>query len=60
MTLIELLEITDENTNVNIYNLEGDLISYYDGKNSINEKLNKIPIFQISISNNILNITISV
>lgn len=40
MILMELLEITNENTEVVLYNEHADEISSYDGKNSIEEEYN--------------------
>lgn len=60
MKLIDLLSLTNENTNVNVYDLEGNLISLYDGKNSIEEEYNEIEIHNIKVNNDMLEITIYV
>lgn len=60
MKLIDLLSITSEVTNVNVYNLDGDLLTFYDGKNSIDEEYNNIEVFEINVNNNYLEVIIRV
>ena len=60
MKLIDLLSVTSEITNVNVYNLDGDLITFYDGKNSIDEKYNDIEVFEINVNSNDLEVIIRI
>lgn len=50
MKLIDLLSVTDEFTNVSVYDRDYDLLSKYDGKNSIDEELNDLPIYKVGTS----------
>jgi len=60
MKLIDLLSITDENKSINVYDLGGNKITFYDGKNSIKEEYNNIKIHQVSVKNNVLEITLCI
>ena len=60
MKLIDLLSVTSEVTNVNVYNLDGDLLTFYDGKNSIDEEYNDIEVFEINVNNNDLEVIIRI
>lgn len=56
MMLVDVLETCRDSININVFDLEDNLISMYDGKNSINEELNNRQIRQIDVENSILNI----
>lgn len=58
MTLIELLEVINENTLVFVYDINNICISYYDGKNSINESLNNCNVLDIRCNGNAIEIII--
>ena len=60
MKLIDLLSITDESTNVNVYDLEGNKVAFYDGKNSIDEEYNEIEVYRISAKSNSLEVTLQI
>lgn len=57
MMLLDVLEMMDENTNVNVL-LMGDIVTYYDGKNSIDEWYNDYKVIGMFVENNTLNIEI--
>ena len=59
MTLLKILSIISEYTNINVINSEYETISKYDGKNSIDEKLNDKEVLEISIKNNELIIMVN-
>lgn len=52
MKLIELLEITNESTNVFVRDTEGNDLAMYDGKNSIDEIFNNCEIIDMKVSDN--------
>lgn len=59
MTLIELLETCNDSMNVNIYNEDNELISWYDGRDSIDEAFNNNLVSWIyPVSENVLNVGI--
>ena len=58
MTLIELLEVINENTLVFIYDINNICISYYDGKNNIDESLNNYNVLDIRCNGNAIEIII--
>ena len=60
MKLIDILSITSESANVNVYDLQNNLITFYDGKNSIDEEYNDIEVFEINVNNNVLDIIIKI
>ena len=60
MTLLEILAVTNEGTDVNVYNLERELISFYDGKNSIDMEYNDLEVVEISTSNNAIEIIVRI
>jgi len=57
MMLMEVLEVMDENKNVNVV-LMGDVVTYYDGKNSIDEFYNDFKVIGISAEDNTIVIEI--
>ncbi len=57
MLLQELLYLIDDNTDTDIY-LNGELVSKYDGRDSIDEKFSEHPVQQIKTDRNHLSITI--
>lgn len=61
MTLINLLEVIDENIKkVEVLDLNNNLISFYDGKNSIDEKYNNKAVKAIATTKTgVLQITIN-
>jgi len=53
MLLQDITRLIDENTTkVEILDLNGVLLSFYDGKNSIDKKYNKYDIINIMTTNN--------
>lgn len=56
MMLVDVLETCRDSININVFDLEDNLISMYDGKNSIDEELNNRQVRQIDVENSILNI----
>lgn len=54
--LVDVLETCRDSININVFDLEDNLISMYDGKNSIDEELNNRQVRQIDVENSILNI----
>lgn len=51
MRVCELMELVTETTMLQLWNEDGDVISVYDGKNSINPKYNELEVESISICN---------
>ncbi len=58
MKLIELLEITNESTNVFVRDTEGNDLAMYDGKNNINEIYNNCEISDMQVTDNYLVVII--
>lgn len=56
MMLVDILETCRDSININVFDLEDNLISVYDGRNSIDESLNNKQVRQIDVENSILNI----
>ena len=52
MKLIELLSASDENSNFYVVNSDGYLLTWYDGKNSIDEIYNECEVIKINTFNN--------
>lgn len=50
MVLIDILSVINENTNTIIYNPLGEVLSVYDGKNSIETNLNNYEVLEIGIN----------
>ena len=48
MKLIDVLSIISEYAYVKVYNYNGDLIAFYNGKDNIPEELNNEPVYNIS------------
>lgn len=49
MKLNELLEVLGDNNNIQIKSIDNKLLSEYDGKNSINNCLNKYEVLNVNI-----------
>ena len=59
MKLDSILATINENTNVKIFDyFSGDLLSHYDGKNSIDSTLNNSDIADISAHNSVIEIIV--
>ena len=58
MKLIDLLSITNENTNVVLFSLNNKVLDVYDGKNSIDNIYNNYDIIEINHTRNDLEIVI--
>lgn len=57
MKLIELLEVIDENRDVEVKSVETDeVLTFYDGLNSIDECFNECEVVQVSSSNSTIQI----
>lgn len=50
MLLVDLLQIINENTSVNIW-LCGEVVSIYDGKDAIDTKYNNYPVISCGVVN---------
>lgn len=48
MKVADILNITTDYTTIKIYNLAGELVTMYDGKNSIDKEYNTADIVQIT------------
>lgn len=57
MTVIDILSIVSDETNVNVWE-NGEIIATYDGKDNIPEELNDRVITQISAGIHFINIDI--
>ena len=60
MILLDLLYVTSDSTNIYITNTNYDVISCYDGKNSINDIYNECDIVKIWTENDDLYIMIDI
>ena len=58
MKLIELLSVTNENTNVVLFSLNNEVLDIYDGKNSIDNFYNDYEVIEINHTRNDLEIII--
>lgn len=58
MKLIELLSLISENAHVVVTDRDCKQLSYYDGRNSIDEKYNDVNVIKIDLLGNALNIMI--
>ena len=59
MKLIDFLEVVNENTTIKVFDyFTGDLLSVYDGKNSIDSALNNSDIANISAHNSAIEIIV--
>lgn len=58
MRLIELLSVTNENTNIVLYDLNNKVLDIYDGKNSIDNIYNDYEVIEINHTRNDLEIVI--
>ena len=58
MKLIDLLSVTNENTNVVLFSLNNKVLDIYDGKNSIDNIYNDYEVIEINHTRNDLEIII--
>ena len=58
MKLIDLLSVTNENTNVILFSLNNKVLDIYDGKNSIDNFYNDYEVIEINHTRNDLEIII--
>ena len=59
MKLINFLEVANESTIIKVFDyFTGDLLSVYDGKNSIDSALNNSDIANISAHNSVIEIIV--
>ena len=58
MKLIDLLSVTNENTNVVLFSLNNKVLDIYDGKNSIDNIYNDYEVIEINHTRNDLEIVI--
>lgn len=56
MMLVDILETCRDSININVFDLENNLISKYDRRNSIDEELNNRQVRQIDVNGSVLNI----
>lgn len=59
MKVIDILSIATDYTNIAIYTTAGEIVSWYNGKNSIDEAYNTADIVQITAIDNKLIIYIN-
>ena len=59
MKLIDLLSVTNENTNVVLFSLNNKVLDIYDGKNSIDDIYNSYEVVEIKHTRNDLEIVIN-
>ena len=59
MKLIEILEVCGEYTNIQVLNLENEIISEYNGCDSVSEYLNEREVTKIYVERNILKIQVN-
>ena len=58
MKLIDLLSVTNENTNVILFSLNNKVLDIYDGKNSIDDIYNDYEVIEINHTRNDIEIVI--
>ena len=58
MKLIDLLSVTNENTNIVLFSLNNKVLDIYDGKNSIDNFYNDYEVIEINHTRNDLEIII--
>ena len=58
MKLIDLLSVTNENTNVDLFSSNNKVLDIYDGKNSIDNIYNDYEVIEINHTRNDLEIVI--
>ena len=58
MKLIDLLSITNENTNIVLFDLNNVVLDIYDGKNSINNIYNDYEVIEINHTRNDIEVAI--
>ena len=58
MKLIDLLSVTNENTNVVLFSLNNKVLDIYDGKNSIDNIYNDYEVIEIKHTRNDLEVVI--
>ena len=59
MKVIEFLELADENSNCYIVNTDGEMLSVYDGRNSIDTKFNDMYIEKIYPTNSAFTLVVN-
>lgn len=57
MTLLDVMNLSDENKNMIVLDSDDEIISKYDGKNSIDAELNNYEVLKISAENNTIIVT---
>ena len=58
MKLIDLLSVTNENTNIVLFSLNNKVLDIYDGKNSVDNFYNDYEVIEINHTRNDLEIII--
>ena len=58
MRLVELLSITNENTNIVLFDLNNVVLDIYDGKNSIDNIYNDYEVIEINHTRNDIEVVI--
>ena len=58
MKLVDLLSVTNENTNIVLFSLNNKVLDIYDGKNSIDNFYNDYEVIEINHTRNDLEIII--
>ena len=58
MKLIDVLSVTNENTNIVLFSLNNKVLDIYDGKNSINNIYNNYKVIEIKHTRNDIEIVI--
>ena len=58
MKLIELLNVIKDDTCVSVFDEANFLLGFYDGKNSIDEKLNDEKVIEVTATDNEVLITV--
>ena len=58
MKLVDLLSVTNENTNIVLFSLNNEVLDIYDGKNSIDDIYNDYEVIEINHTRNDLEVVI--
>ena len=58
MRLIDIIEITNENIDVEVYGIGGGLLAKYDGRNSIPKSLNNREVLSIDTEDRTLQVLV--
>lgn len=56
MTVLDVISVFDENKKCILMDVDGDILSVYDGKNSIDELYNNREIVQISVEDDTIEL----